>query len=122
MASSAVPEAGHAHEATSAAIAAELLSAPVAAAQAADSQPMQARQTPLPGMLASVPPSKPPRTPAPTEPSPQDTREVILATIRELDPRVKADVRRMLRTLFSTGAAETVRSALAVLAKLGKPE
>ena len=86
MASSAVPEAGHAHEATSAAIAAELLSAPVAAAQAADSQPMQARQTPLPGMLASVPPSKPPRTPAPTEPSPQDTREVILATIRELDP------------------------------------
>ena len=52
----------------------------------------------------------------------RDSAVKALEAIRELDPRVKADVRRMLRTLFSTGAAETVRSALAVLAKLGKPE
>ena len=52
----------------------------------------------------------------------RDSAVRMLEAIRGLDPRVKADVRRMLRTLFSTGAAETVRSALAVLAKLGKPE
>ena len=75
VASSTAPETGHAHEATSAAIAAELLNAPVAA-QATDTQPVQATQTPLPGMLASVPASKPPQTPVPVEERPHDTREV----------------------------------------------
>lgn len=45
-----------------------------------------------------------------------------LEAIRELDPAIKKDVLRMLRSLFSTGASEVVRMALPQLAKLGKPK
>ena len=43
-----------------------------------------------------------------------------LEAIRELNPQVKRDVRRMLRSLFSTGASEALRMALPQLTRLGK--
>lgn len=46
----------------------------------------------------------------------------MLEAIRELDPKVKRNVWRMLRSLFSTGASEVVRMVLPHLATLGKPE
>ncbi len=51
----------------------------------------------------------------------RDSAVKILEAIRELDPKVKRDVRRMLRSLFSSGASEVVRMVLPHLAKLGKP-
>ena len=45
----------------------------------------------------------------------------ILEAIRELDPKVKRDVRRMIHSLFSSGASEVVRQVLPHLAGLGKP-
>lgn len=45
-----------------------------------------------------------------------------LEAIRELSPEVKRDVRRMLRSLFSTGANEAIRAALPQLTRIGKAE
>ncbi|MCI5957618.1 MAG: DUF2974 domain-containing protein [Clostridiales bacterium] len=45
----------------------------------------------------------------------------ILEAIRELDPKVKRDVRRMIHSLFSSGASEVVRQVLPNLAELAKP-
>ena len=39
-----------------------------------------------------------------------------LEAIRELDPQTKANVRRMLRSLFSSGAGGAVRTVLSHLA------
>ncbi len=44
----------------------------------------------------------------------------ILEAIRDLDPKVRRDVRRMIRSLFSSGASEVVRQVLPHLAGLGQ--
>ena len=51
----------------------------------------------------------------------RDAAVKMLEAIRELDPKVKRDVKRMLRSLFSTGTAELMRLLLPGLAELGKP-
>lgn len=44
----------------------------------------------------------------------------ILEAIHDLDPKVRHDVRRMIRSLFSSGASEVVRQVLPHLAGLGQ--
>ncbi len=52
----------------------------------------------------------------------RDSAGKILEAIRELAPDVKRNVRRMIRSLFSTGASEVVRAILPNAARLGRPE
>lgn len=52
----------------------------------------------------------------------RDSAGKILEAIRELAPDVKRNVRRMLRSLFSTGASEVVRAILPHMAMLGRAE
>ena len=50
----------------------------------------------------------------------RDSAVKALEAIRELDPQAKANVRRMLRSLFSSGAGGVVRTLLSYLAAPGK--
>lgn len=50
----------------------------------------------------------------------RDSAVRILEAIRELDPQAKVNVRRMLRSLFSSGAGGVVRTVLSHLAGPGK--
>ncbi|NLO85179.1 MAG: DUF2974 domain-containing protein [Clostridiales bacterium] len=51
-----------------------------------------------------------------------DSASKMLEAIRGIDPEVKRKVRKMIRSLFSTGASEVVRMILPGIAEIGRTE